>query len=166
MTTALINLPAAIELMARSMGVRQAKDMMYVRENLESFEGSIFSQNAQIFPAGACASAILAIGKHLADRGINIEPILELVRGFDDTPTRWTNPIDQLRVLQDLTCDPHHAGFMITRAELIGLDAAFDIMRDALLEEPRPTTTLSPEQQELWNRYVDQGVLVAEKFVI
>jgi hypothetical protein len=164
MTTATVNLPAAIALMARSIGVRQAKDMLYVAEtpSIRDDEDPE-AVTAYIFPAGACASAILAIGEYLKARGIDIEPVLELVRGWNTQPSRWTTPAEQLRVLEDLTTDPYHVGVHLTYIERNLLEATFAMLRLAISNRP---TTLSQSQQVLWNSYIDAGTLTGEKFVL
>jgi hypothetical protein len=130
-TTLQVNLTNAITLMARSIGVRQAKDMLHIAETPELLEGSIDSQNAQIFPAGACATAIVSVCTHLNKHGFDFEQVLELVRGFDDRQTRWTTLSKQLVILEDLV-GPHHSPIALSYSERTELETAFRTLRAAL----------------------------------
>ena len=108
------DLRAGVAAVARAIGVRQAKDFLYIAENEDiRNNSSISNQNAHIFPAGYCATAILAICNSASMLGIEMEPIAELVRGFDDQPLPdWISSRDG-----QVSSGPEHA-WLSTLAEL------------------------------------------------
>jgi hypothetical protein len=106
------DLRAGVAAVARAIGVRQAKDFLYISEIERLRDTSTSSQDAHIFPAG-CATEILAICNSASMLGIEMEPIAELVRGFDTKSLRnWVSSRNG-----HVSSGPEHA-WLSTLAEL------------------------------------------------